>query len=107
MCADLFADFAAPEDQADAAEMPRHNPSPSDASVTVDPSSASPTTEQATGSAGRQQRSRFGRYLAFVRERRRADGQEEGEATGRSSADGGSGRRNRRERAVQMGPGPF
>ncbi|KAJ9118676.1 hypothetical protein QFC22_003896 [Naganishia vaughanmartiniae] len=106
-------DFAAPEEEASdtlprpAAHSLPEAASPSDPTFTEEP----PTS----GSTGRQNRSRFGRYLAFVRrERRRAGNDEAGEveqagATARLHRGAGSeGRRSRRgTRAEQMGPGPF
>ncbi|KAJ9101202.1 hypothetical protein QFC21_003421 [Naganishia friedmannii] len=105
-------DFAAPEEEtADTLPRPVGNSS-SEAASPSDPTFAD--EPPASGSTGRQNRSRFGRYLAFVRrERRRQDDDGGGEVaqagTSRLQRGAGSaGRSSRRAtRAEQMGPGPF
>lgn len=109
----ISTDFAATDDQPETSDPVRHRASPSDASGTP-LGDIVPVEEVTTPTAGRPNRSRFGRYLAFVRERRRQDDppqerqSEQASVGGNSDGTGSVGRRNRRGRGgEQMGPGPF
>lgn len=112
-CIVISADFAVTDDQAEALDPARHRASPPDGSGTP-LGDIVPVEEVTTPTTSRPNRSRFGRYLAFVRERRRQDehpqeGQnEQASVGGNRDGTGSVGRRNRRGRGgEQMGPGPF